>query len=136
MIGDPLVMLSEKQGAPQRSYRVGDSVGEFKIAAIAPNFLELDWQGQKRGYALEDLRSKAAPPPDSGPAPVAAPVAQQQSAVSSLGAKAEGPGINVSPTMKACIPGDTAPEGTVAGGYKKMNTATPFGNQCRWEKVN
>ena len=137
MLGEPMVMLSEKQGSPQKAYRVGDTIGELKIVSIASNFMEFDWNGQKRGYLIEDLRSKAPAPVESAPAPQAAAAAAPVAAVSTLsGNKDLGPGIDVGANIKACVPGDTTPAGTVVGGYKKVDGMSPFGRQCRWEKVN
>ena len=136
MLGDPMIMLSEKAGAPQKAYRNGDTIGEFKVISITSNFVEFDWKGQKRGYAIEDLRSKGPASPDSAPA--AQPVAQAaaSAAASTLATKTDGPGIDVGANIKSCVAGDTSPAGTVAGGYKKVDGVSPFGRQCRWEKVN
>lgn len=37
--------------------------------------------------------------------------------------------------VKACVPGDDSPAGTVVDGYKKVIEATPFGTACRWIAV-
>ena len=139
MIGDPpTVMLSEAKGKPQRGYRPGDRVGEFKILAVTG-----EWQDKKFTKTLGELADReaskllaAAPPP---PASDNAPSAAAAKPVTTLGggssASKQGPGQVMTPTMKQCQPGDTAPDGAIVDGFKKINTATPFGFQCRWEKI-
>lgn len=146
MIGDPpTVMLSEAKGKPQKGYRPGDKVGEFKIVAVTGADVTFEWQGKNFTKTLGELADKeaskllaAAPVQQVAEnAPAAAPAAA--AAVTSLGggssAEKQGPGQVVTPTMKQCQPGDTTPDGTIVDGYRKINTATPFGFQCRWEKV-
>ena len=147
MIGDPpTVMLSAAKGARQRGYRPGDQVGEFKILAVTGADVTFEWQNQKITKTLGELADKeaskllaAAPPPASDNAPAAPANAPAAKAVTDLGggnsASKQGPGQVVSPTMKQCQPGDTSPDGAIVDGFKKFNTATPFGFQCRWEKV-
>jgi hypothetical protein len=38
-------------------------------------------------------------------------------------------------TVKACQAGDTSPEGTVSGGYRKEIHMNPMGSQCIWRAV-
>lgn len=148
MIGDPpTVMLSEAKGKPQKGYRPGDRVGEFKIVAVTGADVTFEWQGQKFTKTLGELADKeaakllAAAPAQAAAesAPASSPVAVAAPAVTSLGGgsgpEKQGPGQVVTPTMKQCQPGDTTPDGTIVDGYRKINTATPFGFQCRWEKV-
>ncbi len=146
MIGDPpTVMLSESKGKPQKGYRPGDRVGEFKIVAVTGADVTFEWQGKNFTKSLGELADKeaskllaSAPVQQAAPenAPAAAPAAP---AVTSLGGGSsidkQGPGQVVTPTMKQCQPGDTTPDGAIVDGYRKINTATPFGFQCRWEKV-
>ncbi len=144
MIGDPpTVMLSEAKGKPQRGYRPGDRVGEFKILAVTGADVTFEWQDKNFTKTLGELADReaskllaAAPPP---PASDNAPSAAAAKPVTTLGggssASKQGPGQVMTPTMKQCQPGDTAPDGAIVDGFKKINTATPFGFQCRWEKI-
>ncbi len=144
MIGDPpTVMLSEAKGKPQRGYRPGDRVGEFKILTVTGADVTFEWQNKKITKTLGELADReaskllaAAPPP---PASDNAPSAAAAKPVTTLGggssASKQGPGQVMTPTMKQCQPGDTAPDGAIVDGFKKINTATPFGFQCRWEKI-
>jgi len=145
LLGDPpTVMLSEAKGKPQKGYRPGDRVGEFKIVAVTGDSVTFEWQGKNITKALGELADQdaskllaAAPAPAQSvaaqPAPAAAPT------VTSLGGGSssdkQGPGQASTPSIKQCQPGDTTPDGTIVDGYRKINTATPFGFQCRWEKV-
>ena len=144
MIGEPpTVMLSEAKGKPQRGDRPGDRVGEFKLLAVTGADVTFEWQDKKFTKTLGELADReaskllaAAPPP---PASDNAPSAAAAKPVTTLGggssASKQGPGQVMTPTMKQCQPGDTAPDGAIVDGFKKINTATPFGFQCRWEKI-
>jgi hypothetical protein len=143
--GGPTVFMSEKAGAPQKSYRVGDMVGPFKIAALTRDEITLEWKDKTFQKPLAELKPKpseaeraataAAPPPVEAPkVQSVAPdevLANAQKQMSSDGA----PGINVGAQVRACAPGDNSPPGTIQGGYRKVVTATPFGQSCRWEPV-
>jgi hypothetical protein len=138
-------MLSEAKGKPQKGYRPGDRVGEFRIVTVTGDSVTFEWQGKNITKRLGELADPdaskllaAAPAPAQNAAAPAAPVAAAP-AVTSLGGGSstdkQGPGQAATPSIKQCQPGDTTPDGTVVDGYRKINTATPFGFQCRWEKV-
>lgn len=146
LIGDPpTVMLSEAKGKPQKGYRPGDRVGEFRIVTVTGDSVTFEWQGKNITKRLGELADPdaskllaAAPAPAQSAAAPAAPVAAAP-AVTSLGGGSstdkQGPGQAATASIKQCQPGDTTPDGTIVDGYRKINTATPFGFQCRWEKV-
>lgn len=147
--GGPSVFMSDKAGAPQKTYRVGDSVGPFKIVDLSRTMVTLEWKDKKFEKALADLKPKpseqekaqqaavaAAPPPPVEPPKVQGVTSDEglkevQKEMSSDGL----PGVNVGAQARMCAPGDTAPAGTVQGGFRKVMTATPFGQSCRWEPV-
>lgn len=146
--GPPRVLLSEKQGAPQKSYQLGETVGEFKLVAVNQAGIIFEWDGKQVGARFEELRAKAeaAPPPtptrssssnSSQPASTSsAPPASNVSTVSSVSSTAlQKPGETISSTMRYCVPGDNSPEGSVVDGFRKVMRTTPFGKQCYWEKV-
>jgi hypothetical protein len=142
----PTVILSEKPGAPNKSYRAGDKVGEFVLAAIENRELVLEWDGKQFRKTLDELK-----PEDGTPAPapvqeVAAAAPQPTTAPStttttvgsistSTGAES-GPGRDTGDGFRACVPGDTTPAGTVRDGFKKVIYQTPFVAVCRWEPVH
>ena len=74
-IGDPVILLSMANGA-QRSYQIGDQVGEFKLVSFDQDKAVFEWKGKTIERKLADLRPKqavaqAAPP--APPAPASAP---------------------------------------------------------------
>lgn len=138
----PRVVLAP-QGKPQKSYTVGDLVGEFRLASVEPDGLVLEWEDRTIRVRFDELREKGAPPPanqQAAQAPAAAPPpaqAENVSTVSTIGGAGEskGPGGEAGAPTRPCQPGDTAPAGTVSDGYRKVLTKTPFGASCYWEKV-
>ena len=138
----PRVVLAEP-GKPQKSYTVGDRVGEFRLASVEPGGLVFEWEDRAIRASFDELREKGAPPPanqQTAQAPAAAPPpaqAQNVSTVSTIGGSGDskGPGGEAGAPTRPCQPGDTAPAGTVADGYRKVLTKTPFGSSCYWEKL-
>lgn len=132
----PTVVLSDRPGGEQKGYRAGDKVGEWTVKSVDNRYIVLEWDGkefQKRLDELMDRSSQVAEvaAPAANPAAPSAPVVN-----TNLGPNGEkkGPGIDVG-GMRACIPGDTMPAGSVVDGWKKMINQTPFGPGCRWEAV-
>jgi hypothetical protein len=134
----PFIILAERQGAPQQKYQVGQTVGEFKIVQLQSSGLTLEWDGKEVFAGFAEMVDRAPvlqsqSPEPSQPAPQAAQPSASVTAVSTpVSAK---PGLEMTPTMKACLPGDSSPAGTVSEGFRKIVTPTPFGNSCRWEQV-
>lgn len=148
----PTVILSEKAGGQQKTYRGGDKVGPFLLASVTKQDLLFEWEGKKFTKTIAELKVKEK-------APEAAPAAGPASpAVSTIGGKPgvvphetttpealvqaqksigpgdnSGPGIDIGGSVRACSPGDTSPAGAVMGGYRKVINDTPFGKSCRWE---
>lgn len=138
--GPPAVIMTAPGSNEQKSYREGDQVGEYKIKGITNEVLTFEWNGKTIEKKLAELKPK--------PAELAA----QAQAAAAMGANnpnapaaAPPPPENVpaapdtssgSEEVKACLNGDTSPEGTVSGGYRKVFRVTPFGRSCAWIKVN
>lgn len=131
----PTVILSEKPGAPSRGYSLGAKVGEFTLVSLENDEVVFDWEGTQFRKNLRELKpapgSQAAAPAPVAALPAAAPVRAQ---VVSPSADA-GPGVELTAELKACVAGDSSPAGTVREGYRKVVTATPFGQACRWELI-
>lgn len=129
-LGDgPIAILVEKSGAMNKDYRVGEMIGEFKLTAIRPQEVDLNWDGKlvTRGIehpSQEEARGAAAPAAERTAAPAA--VAQTVP---------KGPGGDAGNGMRACVPNDSTPAGAVVDGFRKVVTPTPFGAACRWEIV-
>lgn len=145
--GTPRVILAPAPGQPQKSYSVGDTIGEFRLATIAQSGLVFEWDGKQvpAAYAeIQDMSSNAPPEPPSAPSAPSGPSQPQPAsgvkAVSSVAtvssAELSRPGADTGAGIKACQPGDTSPAGAVVDGYRKLVTQTPFGKSCRWEKIN
>lgn len=152
-IGEPVAFLSAA-GMPQRSYRVGESVGEFKLVSFDQENMEFDWHGKSVQRKLDELRPKetgqapAVPPRSASAAPPvnpAAPVASSGPVVSlgsSGGASLAGDKGSDDPMFgpvqadgtRACVPSDQTPSGTQHSGFKKNMTVTLFGTVCNWEQ--
>jgi hypothetical protein len=135
-LGDgPMAILSEKSGSPNRAFRAGDTIGEFKLVAVNAEELVFEWEGQKVAKKMEELRERAASETSSGaeaaaraPSPPPPPV-QAQAPVSE---RPLGPGESAG-GVRVCQPGDSSPPGTVVDGFRKVVSVTPFGRVCRWE---
>lgn len=145
--GGPRVFLALKPGDPQRPYAPNDQIGEFKVLAISRSGVVFEWDGKELAASFEQMKdtstaqARAAQPsaPRQQPAPAAAspreapPGGGMQTIAASPGTPGRpAPGSGPS---RGCTPGDSAPAGTVAEGYRKMSIDTPMGKGCYWEKV-
>jgi hypothetical protein len=138
----PRVILAA-QGQPQKTYSVGDTVGEFRLAAVEPEGLVFEWEDRTIRAKFEELRDKsgaAAQQADAQPSSMPPQPGQAQEGVSTLSAvstitEVKGPGQQASERIRLCQPGDTSPSGTVVDGYRKIIRNGPFGPQCMWEKL-
>lgn len=134
----PTVMLAEKAGAAQHGYHLGDKIGPFKLLGVNRTDILFEWDGKPVQRKLSDLVDKsaataaaAAATTDVNRAAAPAPAALAKP-MAPVEAK---PGVSVGNDIKACLPGDASPAGTMADGMKKIVSATPFGQSCRWEPV-
>jgi hypothetical protein len=146
-LGDgPKVVLAAARESGQRSYRVGQQVGDFKLVAIEPAGLVLDWEGKRVVAAYADIRDTKprAQTQSGGTTSRAGAVGSATSvqrpaapvAATSIGSAAQaGPGAETGTDVRPCVAGDASPAGTVTGGYKKVLANSPFGKSCYWEKV-
>ena len=131
----PTIILSEKGNPEQRSYRVGDKIGEFTIAKIANDAVTFSWDGKEFEKKLDDLIDHTPPPAAAPTQQRMAQNANSQQSTSLSTQDQQGPGITIGTDMKGCQAGDNSAPGTLVDGMKKIVTATPFGSSCRWEKV-
>lgn len=130
-------ILSPRPSAAHRAFAPGEMVGEFKLVSVDPEELVFEWDGQTIVKKLEELVAKGratgaaqAPETAAAPPPVPPPVTTTVAAP-----VRPGPGMQMTPEMRACQPGDPTPAGTVMEGMRKFVTRTPFGEQCRWELI-
>jgi hypothetical protein len=150
-IGEPIAFLSTSAVA-QRSYRAGETVGDFKLISFDKESIEFEWKGKSIQRKLDELRPKETAQAQPAPArPAAATPAAGTSAnpgplVSLGGASSNSSGTKESGSddpmfgpaqadgTRACAPSDQSPSGTVHSGYKKNMTVTLFGTVCNWEQ--
>jgi hypothetical protein len=143
-------LMAERPGATSKSVHAGDSIGEFKIAALDAQSVTFVWEDKEVHKQIDDLmdRSGRSAPPGPAPNVAAAPANNMQpgvpqfqqpqqannppppNAVSSaaIGGEIGAPGRS----ERSCRQGDNTPAGTVVDGYKKVLVSTPFGTNCRW----
>lgn len=133
--GAPRVVLSVATGQPQKSYQAGERVGEFTLLAIAGDGLTFEWDGETINAPFQAIRDKTPPRPAGKAKPAPEKGAAKPAAKTVSAEAARGPGIDLGANFKGCVDGDDSPPGTVAGGYRKLVSETPFGKSCRWEKV-
>ncbi len=144
--GTPRVILAPAPGQTQKSYSVGDTIGEFRLAAIAQSGLVFEWDGKQVPAAYAEIQDRSSnAPPETAPSSASSTPSRPQEAagvkaVSSVtsvsSAEASRPGAETGTGIKACQPGDSSPAGAVVDGYRKLVTETPFGKSCRWERIN
>ena len=133
----PSVMMAEKSGGQQHTYRLGDKIGPFKLLGVNRTDILFDWNGkpvQKKLSELVDKNANAAAERAAAEAPKQAAAAAAPQAVKQPVGEAK-PGAAMSGDIKGCQAGDASPAGTVADGFKKVVSASPFGQVCRWESV-
>ncbi len=146
----PVAFLAFK-GEGQRGYKLGETVGSFKLTEATATELAFEWEGKTVRRRLEELR--ADPKDVAMPAEAARPSAPAASTVTNLSNPAPASASAVSNvagtpppqgkaalgaqsgTLRYCVPGDANPEGAVVDGYKKVSSSTPFGKVCFWEPV-
>lgn len=145
-LGDgPKVVLAASRDQGQRSYRVGQQVGDFKLIAIEPGGLVFEWDGKRVPASYSEIRdTRPAAQSTTQSAPRAAPGSSTQPAQRPASAQAAtaigststaGPGADTGTDVRPCVAGDNSPAGTVSGGFKKVLANSPFGKSCYWEKV-
>jgi hypothetical protein len=152
--GDVVVLLSD--AGKQKGYRLGDSVGPFKLSALKGEELTFEWNGQEFKKTLTELKKLAATAPvatatagntQSGPAVGVVSVAQAEATARTVNqqardeaykqelARVSGPNASGGMGDRVCDPADTSPAGTIQNGYRKRLIPTPFGSNCIWEPV-
>jgi len=155
--GDPVVVLTSSAHPEQKSYSVGEKIGEFKLLAFNRETITFDWNGKEVQKKVEELAPKPAQQPQQqaqtgGQLPAAAlyPAQtngqpQNSGGVTSIGGNssstANSPkdplsGPDMGGGLKGCVMGDTSPAGTVVNGYKKImgGGLLGMGQSCHWEQ--
>ena len=131
----PRVILADKPGGKQKSYLLGEKVGDFKLVAVSPREIVFEWEGKRMTASPMDLADKSAPAAAPQPQQAAASAAPAQS-TTIVSSGPSRPGAELTSTRRACPPGDNNPAGAVVDGYRKVLADTPFGKSCWYEKTN
>ncbi len=140
-IGEPVILLATER-VRQKSYRVGETVGDFKLAAFDRDTVTLEWNNKVLVNKVKDLTPKEPERPVQAAA--AAPSASNQNksvskSVAKMGAQAKptdpilGPMNGLFPT---CVSEDTSPDGTIKDGYRKRIVSGMMGPTCMWEPIS
>ena len=133
--GGPTIILSERAGAQHRSYRPGETIGEFKLVAINGQDVHFEWDGKPVKKNFDELVDKRAREAQSAPEQPQTAQAKPAAQATTLAPVKAGPGVELGQDSRACVPGDTTAAGTVKDGFRKVVNKTPFGDSCRWEAV-
>ncbi len=146
----PIAIMAEKANAPHKTVRVGETIGEFKLLGAAGDEITLEWEGQPIHAQVSDVLVRpAADSTANTPAVAVAGGPAGAGGSGSGGATVMNPNANSRPgeyligppmqgaqgTIYQSPPGDTAPDGTVYQGKRKVVRQTPFGAQSWWEDV-
>ncbi len=125
-LGDvPLVMLSDRRGASQKGFRVGDQVGEFKLLGFNNTQIQFEWNGKVVTKMMEELRDRVGPVVEQAIAS-SAPAAAASKSSTVLGEKEKAEQV---PTSN----GEPATTATSSGDSVKFVRPGPFGNYT-WTK--
>jgi len=138
-IGDgPTAFMGKTATSPYEIVHPGETIGEFKLLSVNEKEIELEWHGKKVRKAVDELIDNShssevaqAPDPGQGRPANAPPVSAPPPPPADTGPGEEHPQFD----SASCQPNDTAPDGTVRNGYRKVHRQTPFGNICMWLKV-
>jgi len=127
----PTIVLSQRSGAEQKGYHIGETIGEWRIVSIDNKYVVFSWDGKEFKKRIDELMDRA-PVEVASAAP--APSAAQSGRTGNVAlGSANGMGAEMGAGIRACVAGDTAPAGTVRDGLKKVVSTSPFGTVYRWE---
>jgi hypothetical protein len=139
----PTVFMSIGSEA-QKSYKVGETIGEFTLTAASPKEITFTWKEETITKPLDELvaLARAATPAASNQAaPPVQPAAPRQPDFTPApppkvptNVRPE-PGADIGSDRRGCVPGDNSPSGTVVDGWRKTSTNYAFGPICYWERV-
>ena len=139
-IGEPVVLLAAGQGAEQKSYRMGEKIGAFKVVSFDRDSITFEWDGKAVVRKVAELAPKEAAPAAAPAAPGPASGTPTTSIISppppaAASTKPPAPGTDMGAGFRGCVMGDNSPAGTIADGYKKVISQGLMGAACYWEKV-
>ena len=137
-IGQPVILLSVN-GAPQKSFHVGDKVGEFTLAAFDRDTLTLEWNDKTLVKNVKELTAKEPERPAIQAPPVAAaPAANNAKSLTKMGGNTpkQDPALGpMNGRFATCLAEDTSPDGTIKDGFRKKIVPGMMGVTCMWEPI-
>jgi hypothetical protein len=89
-------------------------------------------QGARPAPAAPRPAANAAPEQPAAAAPVTA-LGSSSGTPAPANSEPKGLGAEIGEGVRACLPGDQSPSGTVLSGYQKRSVPSMFGSICRWE---
>src|SRR5262249_35470380 len=143
--GEHAVLLSLNNAQP-KTFRVGQTIGEFKILELDAEKIKFEWDGKEVDRTLRELTVKEVPQQAAPPQVAAVQQPQQQAqaqqsaptkiggGLTDLSSKSDDPpqlGVDMG-GPRACVAGDKSPAGTVVSGYRKVESTFLTGKQCFW----
>ena len=132
----PIAIMAASPQAAHKTVHVGETIGEYKLVSAAGDEITLEWDGQSIHAQISDVLVRPSDAPQAGPA---APAAAASPVVNNAGRPGEyaiGPATQgQNGTIYQSPQNDTAPDGTIYQGKKKVVRQTPFGTQSWWEDV-
>lgn len=137
-LGEPVVILTVGK-LDQKSYSVGDKVGDFTLEAFDLDSITFDWDGKTVQRKLSELapketeQSKQAQQNVAPPAPAAQAVVAVPPPPPPPANKPPQVGNDMGGGAFSCLAGDTSPDGTVSGNFKKKVSPGLMGASCHWE---
>jgi len=128
--------LSPRKGGPQRGYRMGDRIGDWKLVSVDNQYVVFEWEGKEFKKRIDELMDRTSGETAQTPATAAANATPAAKAQNLSDSNKSDRWVDVGSTdMRGCKPGDDTAAGAVVDGFKKVVSATPFGSACRWEQV-
>lgn len=139
----PRVVLASAAGQPQKTFQLGDQVGEFKLLAVTNTEVVFEWDGKKVPAKMADLKdlepAKEAPAAQAvkGVDQPVQPAGSVKTMGTSVSTDTSKPGekFGSDDKYRVCQAGDKSAAGAIVDGYRKAVFKTVFGEGCRWEKV-
>jgi hypothetical protein len=113
----------------------GETIGAFKLVAVDPEGLTLEWDGKTIRKNVDELGVRAGGPGNAADAGQDARTAAPAAPTPPPPAAKSGPGEDTGRGFRICAINDGNAEGAVVEGYRKVVYSTPFGQSCRYEPV-
>jgi hypothetical protein len=136
-IGEPVILMSIDR-APQKSYHVGDKVGDFTLAAFDRDTVTLEWNDKTLVHNVKELTPKEAEKPVAQAAAAPPPTANVAKSVSKMGGNTPKSDPALGPMngrFATCLPEDNSPDGTIKDGFRKKIVPGMMGVTCMWEPI-